>query len=298
MTGTSKKKIPEYQRRFGAHVSVAGGLYLAYERAAELGFDCFQIFVKNQRQWQAKPMSADDLRLWNEAKAATTLSPVIAHDSYLINLAAPDNTILKKSKAAMVDELERCEALGIRHLVAHPGAHLGAGEEKGLNLIAKALDDIHKTTRGYEVKIALEATAGQGTTLGYRFAHLGSIIDQVHDPERLAVCVDTCHIFAAGYDLNSPQGYEDTIGQLDSCVGLDRLACVHVNNSLKPLDSRVDRHAHIGDGHIKPAGFKRLVNDARLGGIPMILETPKGTDDRGRDFDKINVARLRRMIEK
>ena len=276
-------------------MSIAGGLHCAFERAVETGCDCFQVFVKNQRQWTAPPISDDQIRAWQEMRRKTGLDTIIAHDTYLINLASPDAGNLKKSTDAFTDELERCEALDIPGLVAHPGSHLGEGEEKGLKRIAKALNAIHRRTKGYAVRTLLEITAGQGTNLGYRFEHLATIIDRVAEPERLAVCFDTCHAFAAGYNLDTD--YDAIMGEFDETIGVERIACFHMNDSKTPLGSRVDRHEHIGQGHVHRNAFRKIINDPRFGGIPMILETPKGEDERGRDWDRLCLAKLRRMID-
>ncbi len=291
------KQLPSQQRRFGAHMSIAGGLHLAVSRAVEAGCDVLQVFVKNQRQWTAAPLSEEDVAEWKRAWAESPIGAVVAHNSYLVNLASPKAETFDKSMNAMLDELERCEQLGIGGLVAHPGSHLGEGEEAGLRKIAKALDDIHRQTRGYTVKVLLETTAGQGTNLGHRFEHLGRILDLVKAPERLGVCFDTCHVFAAGYDLQSEEGYAATMDELDAAFGCGRIACFHVNDSKHPRGSRKDRHEHIGQGELGRKPFQHLINDARFHGIPMILETPKGEDDRGRDHDKLMLAKLRRMVK-
>jgi deoxyribonuclease-4 len=214
----------------------------------------------------------------------------------LINLASPEDEPWNKSIDSFVDELERCEALGIGRLVAHPGAHMGTGESRGIRRIARALNTIHRRTRGFTVRTLLETTAGQGTSIGHRFDHLTAIIERVKAPERIGVCVDSCHAFAAGYDLATDDGYAVAITELDEQVGLDHVACVHLNDSKKPIGSRVDRHEHIGKGELGRAAFRHLVNDPRLRDVPMILETPKGQDDRGRDLDRVNLAALRRMV--
>ena len=279
-------------------MSIAGGLHKAFERAVETGCDCLQVFVKNQRQWQAAPLTDEDVRTWQRAGEETGIGPVVAHDSYLINLASQDDDLWNRSVDAFVEELERCERLGIGWLVAHPGSHTGAGEARGIRRIARALNAIHRRTKGFKVRTALETTAGQGTGLGYRFEQLGEIIGRTGDSDRLGVCFDTCHVFAAGYDLVTADGYETTIAALDQHVGVSRLACFHLNDSKKPAGSRVDRHEHVGKGEMGRQPFRHLVNDARFFGIPMILETPKGEDDRGRDLDRVNLAGLRRLVRR
>jgi deoxyribonuclease-4 len=294
----SRRKLPDHQHRFGAHMSIAGGLHLAFERGRETGCDCMQVFVKNQRQWNAPPLTDGEVTAWMQARATAGIEPIVAHDSYLINLAAPDDALWKKSLDAFHDEIERCERLAIGHLVTHPGSHVGSGLDAGIRRIARAINEVHRETRGYAVRIALEVTAGQGTGIGHQFEHLRRIVDRVREPERMAVCIDTCHLFAAGYDLTTDEGYERTIAGLDEQIGIARVACFHLNDSKKPLGSRVDRHEHIGKGMLGRSAFRRLVNDARFASIPMIMETPKGTDDRGRDFDRLNLTRLRRMIQR
>ncbi len=279
-------------------MSIAGGLHLAFERARQAGCDCLQVFVKNQRQWSARPLQEDELRAWQEARAAAGIEPVIAHSTYLINLGSPDDGPWQRSIDALTDELERCEQLGIAGLVLHPGAHLGTGERRGLRRIARALNLIHRRTRGFQVQVLLETTAGQGSTLGHRFEHLGEIIGRACDPERLGICVDTCHVFAAGYDLTTDAGYDSAIASLDELVGLDRVRAMHVNDSLQPLGSCRDRHAAIGKGHLGRAAFRKVVNDSRLAAVPMLLETPKGQDPRGRDLDRVNLAALRRLVRR
>ncbi len=276
----------------GTHVSVAGGLATAYQRAAAIGCSTMQIFVKNANQWAAKPIATDDAQRFREAAAASQVRPVIAHAAYLINLCAKNPSILKKSRAAFEDELRRCEQLGIRALVVHPGAHLGEGEDAGLRLIAESLNRIHEQTPGFNVLTAIETTAGQGTTVGYRFEHLREIIDRVEDKGRMAVCMDTCHLFAAGYPIHTPDGWEEVIRSFDAIVGLSRLAAVHTNDSKKPFGSRLDRHEHIGKGMIGLEGFRMLMNDPRFSSIPKILETEK-SEDMHEDVE--NFQRLRSL---
>lgn len=282
-------------RPFGAHMSIAGGLHKAFDEAGRVGCDCMQIFVKNQRQWQAAPLSDEEIRLWNDAREQSNVSPVVAHDTYLINLASPDPAAWKRSIDAFTAELTRCEQLSIPYLVTHPGSHMGSGEEAGLKRVAEALNDIHKRTRGFHVQTLLETTAGQGSSIGCRFEHLAAIIAEVREPQRLGVCVDTCHIFAAGYAITKPAEYAETMHELDRILGHKIVKCFHVNDSMRELGSRVDRHDHIGKGKIGRQAFVNLVTDPRYENIPMILETPKEEDSRGRDYDRVNLAILRRM---
>lgn len=259
-------------------MSIAGGVHTAIERAARIGCTTLQLFVKNNNQWKGKPLSEDDVATYKELLLKSTLAPVAAHDTYLINLCAVDGEILKKSRAALKDEFDRCERLGIDYLNFHPGSHMGAGEADGIKRIAESLNAIHEQTKHYHVRSVLETTAGQGTAIGYRFEHLREIIDRVESSDRMAVCIDTCHIHAAGYDIVSEKGYEETVAMFDDIVGLDRLVMFHVNDSKRERGSRVDRHEHIGRGTIGKKGFSHLMNDARFGLIPKILETPKGPE--------------------
>lgn len=284
-------------QRFGAHLSVAGGLENAFIAARTVGCDCLQIFVKNQRQWSAPPLTEAQVRAYRDAERSTGIGPVVAHATYLLNLASPNDDIRQKSIRALIDELNRCEALGVAALVLHPGAHMGAGVDAGIARIARSIDEVHTATRGYAVRILLETTAGQGTTLGHDITQLGSILAATAEPGRLGVCLDTCHLFAAGYDLRVAEPYERMMHALTTSVGLARVACIHVNDSKGDLGSRLDRHEHIAQGRIGRAGFHRLLNDPRLEAVPRILETPKGVDARGRELDRVNLARLRRMID-
>lgn len=284
-------------QRFGAHMSIAGGLHHAFEHAEAAGCDCLQVFVKNQRQWSAKPHSDEEVAAWKEAAARTGIAPVVAHATYLINLAAADGDVRKKSVAAFADEFQRCHSLGIVGLVVHPGAHMGDGDETGIRRIADALDEVERLVGDVRPKVLLECTAGQGTAIGWRFEHLAEIRGRVRSPERIGVCMDTCHLFAAGYELRTPTGYDETMAAFDRVVGLENLVCIHVNDSVRELGSRVDRHAGIGEGEIGLAGFRHLVRDERLASVPKILETPKGTDVKGRDLDRVNLGKLRRLCK-
>ncbi len=278
----------------GAHMSIAGGVHKALERGNSIGCDIIQIFTKSSNQWKAKPLTDDDVRLFNEAKEATGISIVVGHTSYLVNLASPDPLIYEKSVNSLRLELERSEALGLPSLVLHPGSHLGEGEQAGLKRIAKSLDAVHKSLPGLTVKIALEITAGQGTNLGFRFEQIARIIELTSEPDRLAACFDTCHAFAAGYDIRTRKTYTATMQQFDDVIGLDRLAVIHLNDARKELASRIDRHEHIGKGQIGLDGFRWLLNDRRLAKIPMSLETPKGKDLKE---DVENLATLRALIK-
>lgn len=266
------------QRRFGAHMSISGGLYTACERGRRAGCDVVQIFSKNQQQWRARPLTDEDIARFKEAQVVEGVPVVMVHDSYLINLAAPGDELWHKSLDAFQEELERCALLGVPYLVTHPGAHVGSGEEAGLRRVADALDRVFESGVGTDVIVLLETTAGQGSSLGRRFEELARIIEYSRYPERLGVCVDTCHIFAAGYDIRTPERYAVTIEELDRVIGIARVKAFHLNDSQKDLGSRVDRHTHIGEGCIGLEGFRALVNDERFADLPMVLETPKGDD--------------------
>lgn len=263
----------------GAHMSIAGGVSQAFGRGREAGCECIQIFTKSSRQWAAKPYPREEIEAFHAAQRESGIKMVVAHDSYLVNLGATDGTLRKKSITGVIDELERCEQLGVPLLIAHPGAHVGAGEEAGILNIAQAIDEAHTACPGYRVKIALEITAGQGSNLGYKFEQMGQIINSVKDNGRLRLCFDTEHAFAAGYDLRDEEGYERTFAEFNQHIGLELLAAFHINDSMKPLNSRVDRHEHIGKGHLGLEVFRRLVNDARFIGIPMCLETDPGENN-------------------
>jgi deoxyribonuclease-4 len=274
----------------GAHMSIAGGLHLAFARGEETGCAAIQVFTKNASQWRGKSISPAEADAFRQAWQESSIGPVIAHDSYLINLAATDESMWRKSIAAFVDEMDRCAALGIPELVMHPGAHLGAGEEAGLQRLAAAFREVFAAAPA-GVTVLLENTAGQGTCLGSRFEHLAAIIELV--PEgRFGVCFDTCHAYAAGYDLATAAGYVAVISEFDRVIGLERLRAFHVNDCKKGLGCRVDRHEHIGQGSIGEAGFAALMQDPRFAGIPKILETPKGDDT---ELDRMNLALLRRL---
>ncbi len=279
-------------------MSVAGGLHHAIEHAVNAGCDCLQIFVKNQRQWKAPPLEDADVQAWTSALGESGIDPVVAHASYLVNLASPEAENRKRGMDALVDELRRCDRLGVSALIFHPGAHMGEGEASGLRRIVTALRQVLRRTSKVRTQILLENTAGQGTALGWRFEHLAEIIEGVDAGERVGVCLDTCHVFAAGYDIRKPSDYARTVDEFDRIVGLDRLICIHGNDSLRECGSRVDRHAHVGQGQIGRGGFRSLVNDPRLAHVPIILETPKGLDDKGRDLDRLNLSVLRNLVSK
>jgi len=262
----------------GAHTSTAGGVHKAVERADKLKFTAMQIFTKNNNRWNAKPLEEDEIKKFKELLKDSDIKFVLTHSSYLINLCSKNKLTLKKSRNAFIDELERCELLGIPHLNFHPGSHGGQGEEDGIKLIAESLNICHDKTPNYKVTSMLEATAGQGTTLGYRFEQLRKIIDLIEDKKRMTVCIDTAHIFAAGYNIRDRNEYKKVIKEFDDIIGLKRLKCFHVNDSKKELGSRVDRHEHIGKGFIGKEGFANIMNDKKMEKISKILETPKGKE--------------------
>ncbi|MFQ5849864.1 MAG: deoxyribonuclease IV [Candidatus Binatia bacterium] len=277
----------------GAHMSIAGGVDKALLAGKKVDCDVIQIFTKPSRQWVVRPYSREEIQRFSHNQEETGITTVMAHDSYLLNLGSPDENLRKRSVLAFIDEMERCETLSIPYLIAHPGAHMGAGEQVGIRTIARSLDEIYAACPGYRVKVTLEITAGQGTTLGYRFEQIHSIIDAVKKRECLRVCFDTEHAFAAGYDIRTKDGYERTFSEFDERIGLGLLAAFHLNDSKKEFNSRVDRHEHIGKGHIGVKAFRLLMNDRRFWNLPMCLETPKGTNLKE---DRENLELLRSLI--
>jgi deoxyribonuclease-4 len=274
-------------------MSIASGLHLAIERGQEVGCTAIQIFTKNASQWNAPRLSEEAIRAFKDELARTGML-VVAHDAYLINLASPDSDLRAKSQAAFLDEMERAEALELPYLVMHPGAHTGAGEDEGLSHIVTSFNSLLRSTPGFRVKIAIENTAGQGTALGYSLDHLKRIIDESEAPERLAVCIDTCHAFAAGYDLRDRAAYEGFMDEFHHVVGPDMLRVMHLNDCKRGLGSRVDRHEHIGRGTLGLDCFRFVMNDPRLVTVPKLMETPKELD--GRDMDPENLAILRGLV--
>jgi deoxyribonuclease-4 len=269
----------------GAHVSIAGGTPNALERAAERRVAACQIFVKNASQWRGKKLSAAEIGRFRQRRGELGIECVVAHGTYLVNLAATDAANRERSVATLADELDRSTALGLDGLVIHPGAHLGAGEEAGLARIARNLDRVLARRRGPTAPILLECTAGQGTVLGHRLEHLSRILETSRFGDRLRVCIDTCHAFAAGYRIDRRDGLADLLDRVDGLFGLDRLGCLHLNDSRYPAGSRRDRHANLGEGEIGLATFRWIVTDPRLAGVPMILETPLGDDGQGHARD-------------
>ncbi len=269
----------------GAHVSITGGVYRAPERGRKLTCDCIQIFSKNQMQWKTKPLAdADAARFGEESKKHDIIESVI-HDSYLINLASPDDALLTKSREAFVDEMRRAKLLGVRYLIFHPGAHVGSGVQAGIRTIADSMNWARNEFGSLDVTPLLEITAGQGSVLGHSFEQLAKMIDLLEDQKGAGVCFDTCHAYAAGYDVRTPKGYERTFDMFDDVIGLDRLKAMHINDSKGKLGSRLDRHEQIGKGYIGVDGFRNLMNDERFRDVPMVLETPGGEKEYARELE-------------
>ena len=277
----------------GAHMSISGGLHLAIDRAVAAGCGVLQIFTRNSNQWKGKPVSEADTALFREKFAASGLHEIISHDIYLINLAAPPGDTRDKSLAAFRDELETCARLGIQKVVMHPGSHTTDTPETGLGRVVEAFDQLFSEVPQFEGQVLIETTAGQGTNLGRTFEELAAIINGSKYPDKFAVCFDTCHTFAAGYDTATDEGYADTMAQFARLIGLERLQCFHFNDSKKGLGSRVDRHEHIGQGALGLNPFRFILNDARFARIPKILETPKGDSE---DMDAVNLGILRGLV--
>lgn len=276
----------------GAHMSIAGGLHLAFARIREVQGESLQIFLSNQRQWKTTPLTSEVVTEFRRQWEKNNHLPVAAHDSYLINLAAPDPTTLEKSVAAFADELQRAAALGIPFLITHPGSHRGQGVEAGLERFVENMDRAITRSQTSTVMVLIENTAGQGTNLGSTFEEISFIISESQYGDGLGVCFDTSHAFAAGYDIRTRITYEDTFSKFDQIIGLERLKFFHINDSKRPLGSRVDRHEHIGKGEIGLAGFRLLLNDPRFQLHPMVLETPKGKELKE---DKKNLKVLRSL---
>jgi deoxyribonuclease-4 len=277
----------------GAHMSISGGLHLAIDRAVAAGCGVVQIFTRNSNQWKGKPVSEADAELFRSKFAASGLHEVISHDIYLINLASPPGETRDKSLAAFRNELETCARLGIQKVVMHPGSHLADSPETGLQRVIEAFDQLFGEVPQFEGKVLIETTAGQGSNLGRTFEELHAIITGSRFPDKFAVCFDTCHTFAAGYDTATEAGYRDTMEQFDRLLGVERLQCFHFNDSKKGLGSRVDRHEHIGQGTLGLNPFRFILNDARFATVPKILETPKGDNE---DMDTVNLGILRGLV--
>jgi deoxyribonuclease-4 len=279
----------------GAHMSIAGGYYRAVEHAQAAGCACVQLFTKNNNQWRAKPIGEDDVQKFRRALADLQIEHPIAHDSYLINLASPDKDLWKRSVDAFIEEVRRAEMLGIGYVVTHPGAYTTTSEKAGIKRVVRALDEVHRQTRGFRAECLLETTAGQGSCLGWRFEQLAAMLDGVRDPDRLGVCFDTCHVFAAGYSMATEKDYRRTLGEFNRLIGIKRIRAFHLNDSKAKFGSRVDRHAHIGRGEMGLGPFRFLLADRRFRKVPMYLETPKGKEN-GEDLDVINLRALRGLL--
>jgi deoxyribonuclease IV len=289
---------------FGAHLSIAGGMHNALLKAEALQCDTLQVFTKNQQQWKCSPLTAECIKEWKAHATRLGFEKTVSHDSYLINLAATNSEFWRKSVELFIEELTRCQQLGIPYLVTHPGAHMGEGDEAGIRRVVAALDVIHDhvphspRTAGGDVVTCLEVTAGQGSCLGCKLEHLADIIARVKSPQRLGVCLDTAHLFAAGYDFRGPKKYAAFRKELAATVGIKSVKVIHMNDSKKNLGSRVDRHAHIGQGFIGLDGFKAFVRDSAWKNVPKIIETPKeGKAPDGREWDAVNLETLRSLAD-
>ena len=276
-------------------MSVAGGFHLAVDSAAEHGMQCVQIFTKNNNQWQARPMDPESIELFRRRIEETGIRRPCSHSSYLINLASPKDDLRQKSVEGMVIEMERAEFLGLAGVVLHPGSFTTSSEEEGIERIAESLDAVLLLTDGLEIEVWLENTAGQGTNLGHRFEQLQAIISRIPESTRVGVCLDSCHLFAAGYPLGTSEEYAETMAAFDEIVGRDRLRAWHLNDSKKELGSRVDRHETIGEGHMGLEPFRHILGDPLSDELPMYLETPKGERDQ-RTLDSINLETLRSLM--
>ena len=289
--------------RLGAHLSISGGLPRAVDRAEASGCAALQIFTKSAGQWRAREIPPEEIALFKRRVRQTGIRPVVAHNSYLINLAAADPALRERSIASLCEELDRAESLGLDGLVMHPGSYTSGTEPGGLQLIAEGLARIFEARPAGKTRILLEHTAGQGTNLGHRFEHLAEIIGRLNGSRRVGVCLDTCHLIAAGYDICSETGYEETFRQFGRIVGFSRLKVFHLNDSKRPCGSRVDRHEHIGKGCLGLAPFRRILNDPRFAKLPMLLETPKVDTPQTRKasdvdpLDRMNLDVLRRLLQ-
>jgi deoxyribonuclease IV len=278
----------------GAHISIAGGTPLAFGRGVEAGCAAMQIFTKNATRWEAAPLEPAEAARFRAEQARTGIAPVVAHGSYLVNLASPDPALLERSRQAFLEELRRARALGLPCVITHPGAHMGAGVEAGLARVAESLDWLEERAGAGAPLICLENTAGPGTVLAGDFAHLGAIFELVRAPARLGVCLDTCHGHAAGYDFTTPAAYRDSLASLEAAVGPGRVMAIHLNDAKGERGSRLDRHEHLGRGRIGLECFRLFMNDERFAGVPKIIETPK--EEEGRQMDPVNLGVLRRLV--
>jgi len=276
--------------RFGAHMLTQGGLHNAFHAGRDVGCELLQLFTSSPQQWKARDVTDEIAAKFREAQQECGIRCVAAHDNYLINPAASDPDLLEKSRASLIGEARRCNLLGIPALVMHLGAAVGAPEEEALARLIESVRIVLAETPAEGPRLLLETTAGQGTTLGYSFEHLAEVLERVDQPERTAVCFDTCHVFAAGYDLRSPEAYAATMARFDALIGLERIQLIHANDSKRELGSRVDRHDHVGRGQLGEEAFANLLTDPRLASVPVVLETPKAGD-----MDPVNLAALRRL---
>lgn len=280
--------------KLGAHMPISGGVWHALVRGRRIGCECVQLFLKNNVQWSAKPYPAQTIARFKLEREQGRFAHVFAHAGYLINLAGRASPKRDRSIQALIQEIELAAALQLPFLIMHPGAHLGLGEQVGVNQVARGLDEALGATRHLSVRIALETTAGQGTCIGYKLEHLADVFDKVARPDRLALCIDTAHVFAAGYDIRTQKGWDNVIRQVDSLFRLERLVAIHLNDSKAKLGTRVDRHAHIGQGALGKRTFRHIVNDPRFTDHPGCIETPKSKDLRA---DIQNLTVLRSLIE-
>lgn len=279
----------------GAHMSITGGFDQALLRGKEVGCDTIQMFVKSNMAWKVAPLTEEAIAKFQGTRRETGINPCVAHLSYLINIAAVDARTLALSHKTLPIEHEYTERLGLEYLVIHPGAHMGAGEEKALAEIARYLNEVHRKTRGYRAKILLETTAGQGTYVCYRFEHLAWVLEHLEEPDRVGICYDTSHTFAAGYDIRTEKAYRKTFREFNRIVGAKRIHAFHFNDSKAAFESRVDRHEHIGRGHLGTEPFRLIMGDRRFRNLPMVLETPKG-EEKGVPYDVINLRTLRSLL--
>ena len=278
----------------GAHMSISGGVELAPERGRKVGCACIQIFTKSNMQWAARPLDEKEIAAFRRNCEENRIGPVVAHNCYLINLGTPDAQLARKSFDSFLVEMDRCRQLGLPCLIAHPGSHTGAGEAEGIRRIGRAVDELLDRTAGSPVRILLETTAGQGSNLGWRFEQLAQMIAGVKQRARVGVCYDTCHTFAAGYDIRTEEGYRAVMKEFDKVIGLDKLLAFHFNDSRGDLGSKLDRHEHIGRGRLGKEAFRHLLRDPRFAKIPKVLETPKGKHGKT-EWDVVNLRLLREL---
>ena len=289
------KNIKQPSLLLGAHFSIAKGRHRAILEADSYKCNTLQIFTKNAQTWKEKTLTEKEIKKFNDTKKQTGIFQIISHTSYLINIAGSNPKKVKMSCEALKQEIVRCGQLEIPYVVLHPGSHMGEGEKKGIQRITDNINRILAATNGNSARLLLETTAGQGTSIGHTFEQLAAIIEKVHDKTRIGICMDTCHIFAAGYDISNKQGYENTIKALDDIIGLKNLFAIHLNDTKKACNTRVDRHEHIGDGYIGLDAFRYIINDSRLKNIPKIIETPKLKNQQ--DADTINLELLRSLLD-